>query len=96
MKVSRTVWTGGKGSDNFKALPISITKLNEISNNECYNFEAMCNRVGLDYSKVSAFLEISNSIMDKTIDFGPLLAQYQLQEEELNNLANNVPAILAL
>ena len=26
MKVSRTVWSGGKGSDNLKALPITISR----------------------------------------------------------------------
>jgi transposase len=28
VKVSRTVWSRGKGSDNFKTLPIAIKNLN--------------------------------------------------------------------
>jgi len=72
----------------------TISKLNDINNNECYNFKAMCKRVGLDYYKVNAFLEVSNGIMDKSIDFGQLLVQYDLQEKELEKLANNIPPIL--
>lgn len=72
----------------------TINKLNAISNNECYNFKAMCERVGMNYEKVSAFLEISNDIMNKNIDFGPLLRQFELQERELEELAKNVPPIL--
>ncbi|MBQ8999703.1 MAG: hypothetical protein IJ086_13600 [Clostridium sp.] len=47
----------------------TINKLNAISNNECYNFKAMCERVGMNYEKVSIFLDISNDIMNKNIDF---------------------------
>ncbi|AVK51232.1 hypothetical protein AXY43_26240 [Clostridium sp. MF28] len=73
----------------------TINRLNAINNNECYNFKAMCERIGMDYNKVNAFLEISNGIMNKNIDFGPLLKQYDLQEKELDELANNIPPVLA-
>lgn len=72
----------------------TINRLNAINNDECYNFKAMCERAGLNYNKVNGFLEIANEIMDKTIDFGPLLKQYQLQEEELDELARNAPPSL--
>jgi len=30
VKVARTVWTGGKGSDNLKLLPICIPRINRL------------------------------------------------------------------
>lgn len=72
----------------------TINKLNAINNDECYNFKAMCERAGLNYNKVNNFLEVANGIMDKSIDFAPILNQYQLQEAELEKLAKNAPPAL--
>lgn len=72
----------------------TISKLNAINNDECYNFKAMCERAGLDYNKVNNFLEIANGVMNKSVDFGPVLTQYEIQEAELERLAKNPPILL--
>lgn len=71
-----------------------IKKLNDMKNDDCFNFEAVCIRAGLDYYKVSSFLDMANGIMNNEIDFEPLLNQYQIGKSDLEMLAKSAPSNL--
>lgn len=65
----------------------TINRLNAMNRSDSCHLKDRCREVGVDYSKVNDFLEISNGIMSRTADLGQVIAQYKSMEEQFAELA---------
>ena len=59
MKIARTVWSGGKGGDNLKALPIAIITAFSLSLVQITGIFLACNSVNKKSSILMHLLFIS-------------------------------------
>lgn len=78
---------------DYARLSWTIKRLRQLDKDPCYNLDAICKKANIDYFKIRAFLDITNSILDGELDLIGILNQYEIQKEEIVELSNVLQGI---
>lgn len=75
---------------NWAKILWTIRYLNDLNKKTYFDLESFCNTYDLDYTKISNFLEISNSIINGDSELIKAIEKEKETLDKLNNLNPNV------
>lgn len=75
---------------DYGRLSWTVKRLNQFKNDPRYNLEYICIDAGIDYTKVSAFLEIANGILDNKLKFKEAFDACGVDVQEITVLSHSL------